>query len=681
MLSDKELLKQFQKHKDIDEYGNASQLDFSRRAHRFNSGDKGIYTADVSDGGEKRIIVFNKVKPYVDAVAGFFRQIRRQPEYSARVQNDEQQESLSEILSGASQYIRENANMDFYESAQDKEMLITGLGAIDTNILYETNPDGEVKAEVIEYDDLGFDPQARAPNLLDARWIRRRKKYSLDEALKRFKGSKADDFEAVTDNPEKKVFNPFDGQYTAIAIDTHSDEDDLVQVHYYQWWELQTYYRANNPLKQEDIDPLLAERMVMLLEIVKENRASVEDEYVKDDLFSFDPTADTLSMSPKIKNDVVEAFAQYGITLETQEYLKKCYYTAILSDTKVFKKFKSPNQEGFTIKVKTGDYDRECGVWYGLVRQLEEPNRYANKALTEILYTIAFNSKGGIMYEKGATDDPQRLEREYASTKAAIRVNDGALSGGQIQPKAQAALPTGFENVYDISNNSMGEVTGINKEFLGSSENKQVSALLEAQRIQQVSAVLANYIDSISLYTIEEARLMLTFIRQLADNRARPIEIKQQDGTRRIEYLRKELLAEEYDIKIGEMLSSPAQQAETGTILLTVAQQVALLGKDIYPVVVDYIPGVKFADRKRLQEILNPEMTPEQMQQQQMMQQITIAGQKAKISKDVADAEYKYASVDREKAETVRTIAEAHQKDMENQLAREIGVDKITVNI
>jgi len=681
MLSDKELLKQFTKHKDITDYGLSGQLEFSRRAHRFYDGDKGAYTAEVTDGGDRALIVFNKVKPYVDAISGFFRQIRRQPEYSARVQDSEQQQTYSEILNGASQTVRENGNMDFFESAQDKEMVITGIGAVDTNILYEMNPDGEVKEENIQYDDLGFDPQSRAPNLLDARWMYRRKKYSMDEALVRFQGSSEEDFEAVSDDMEKKVFNPFDGQYTAISLDDTAPDDNLVQVYYYQWWELEPYYRANNPIREEDMDPIIAERMVQLLNIVKDNRGEIEGEYVKDDLFSFDPTADTLAMSSAIKNDVVEAFKQFGITLETQKYLKKCFYTAILSDKKVFKKFKAPHQEGFTIKVKTGDYDNENNVWYGIVRQLEEPSRYGCKSLTEILYTIAFNSKGGVIYEKSAVDDPIRFERQYASTRAAIQVNDGALSGGAIQPKAQAALPTGWENVYQMANSSMGEVTGINKEFLGSSENRQVSALMENQRIQQATSVLANLVDSISLFTIDHARLLLTYIRQLAENRSRPIEIASPDGERRIEYLRKDILVEEYEIKIGEALESKAQQVETGTALLAVAERVMTLGKDIYPVVVDYIPGVKYADRKRLQQLLNPDPDPQQQQEQAAIKQMALAAQKAKIAQDVADTTYKTASTEKAKAEAARILVEADQKQMENQLIKKATVDNLSVSI
>lgn len=679
MLSDKALLKKFNKDKDITEYGLSLQFDYARRAHRFYSGDQGIYAAEVSSySGDKQVIVFNKVMPYVDAVSGFMRQLRRQPEYSARVQDNEEQQSLSEVLNAGSEYLRENANMDFYESDQDKEMLITGYGALDSNISYETNPDGEVKGELISYEDLGWDPQACAPNILDSRWIYRRRKYSLEEAEKRFKGAKPDDFDAVKDQYKQKVFNPFDGEYTAIAIE-NTNQEDLVQVYYYQWWELKTYYRANNPLLE--LEPALAQRMLALIDIIKENRANVEDEYVKDDLFTFDPQADTWSMSAEIKNDVVNGLKEFGIVLEVQEYLKKCFYTAIVSETKVFTKFKSPNQEGFTIKVKTGNYDKELKLWYGMVRQLQEPSRYANKALTEILYTIAFNSKGGVMYEKQAVDDPQRFERMYASTKAAIQVNDGALSGGWIQPKGQAALPTGFENVYEISNSSMGEVTGINKEFLGSSENKQVSALMEAQRINQASSVLAGYFDSISLFQIDSARLMLTWMRILADNRPRPIEVKNEDGTSRLEYLRKELLMEEYDIKIGEAKMSPAQQAETGNILLQMAQPLALIGKDIYPVVVEYIPGLKYADRKKLQQILNPDPNPQQLQEQQQLKQLTMAAQKAKIDKDVADATYKMVSVDREKADTAKVLTETHQIDMENQMIKRVPLDSINLSI
>lgn len=684
MLSNVDLIKQFTKHRNITEYGLSNQYEFAKKAHRFYSGDKGIYTAEITDDLSKRLIIFNKVQPYIDAVSGFMRQLRREPDYSARTDNDERQEELSAIYNAASSHYRDEANMDYYESAQDTEFLIAGYAVLDTNILYDENPDGRIAAELVCYKDVGWDPQARAPNLLDARWVFRRKKYSKEEALKRFKGSTEEDFPGVSDLDKQKMFNPFDGVYTAISIDSNTADEDLVEVWYYQWVELEKYYRANNPIwdLMENEAPEVVQRLITLLNLVKEKRSETLDQYAQEDVFAFDPTAPLLTMSPDIKGDVVEAFRQFGVVLEVQEYLKKCRYTAILTEKKVFRKFKSPDQHGYTLKFKTGHYDTEANVWYAMVRQLQEPARYANKALTEILYTIAYNSKGGVMYEKMAVDDPQRFEREYASTKAAIRVNDGALQQGMIQPKAQAALPTGYESVYEMSNQSMGEVTGINKEFLGSSENKQVSALLESQRINQVTSILAGYFDAISLYQLEHARLMMTYIRMLVQNRSRRINVEDARGRRWEEILTVDHFEIEYDLKIGEMPVSAVQKAQTGEILVNVAAQIsATTGKDIYGIVIDYIPGIKYEDRKRIQQILNPEPTPEQIQQQQAIAEINIEAQKAKISKDISDATYKQASADKARAEVARTLGEAEQKNMENRLLKQLPVDKLSVVI
>ena len=64
-----------------------------------------------------------------------------------------------------------------------------------------------------------------------------------------------------------------------------------------------------------------------------------------------------------------------------------------------------------------------------------------------MLYVIASNSKGGVIMEEGATSDLAKFEQQYAKTNGVVEVLSGALSGGKIRDKAQAALPTGFENI------------------------------------------------------------------------------------------------------------------------------------------------------------------------------------------------------------------------------------------
>jgi hypothetical protein len=329
-----------------------------------------------------------------------------------------------------------------------------------------------------------------------------------------------------------------------------------------------------------------------------------------------------------------------------------------------------------------------------MVTALREPAKYSNKALTEILYVIASNSKGGVMYEESAVEDPARFEQQWATTKSAIQVNDGALAGAKIQPKAQAALPSGYENVYSISNNSLGEVTGINKEFLGNAQSSQVSALLESQRITQTVSTLASYFDSIALYQKEHARMMITYIRILAENsQGRLVRILGDDGAVRFDVLSEERLAEEYDVDIGEAASTPAQKERTTQIMMDFADKLALLGQNVYSVAVQYLP-IKAADKRKLSEILAPKPpTPEQVEQQAQTQQLLVEGQLAKIAKDQSDALVNEAraaktaaevpkteaETDNTRADTLKTLQEGEQTSLENEALAQQPISGVEV--
>jgi len=693
--SDKKLLKQWQKHKQISEGALDEQHTEDRNNHAFHAGDRMAYTATVTDKSRRSMVVFNKVKPYIDAVTGFMVQLRRKPEYLARIMDDLQQQEYSAYLNAISDYARENANLDHLESRQDREMLITGVGAIDTDILYDTNPDGEIKSENIQFDDNYWDPQAREPNLLDARWVYRRKKFNREEATRRFPGSDPQEFVSFKDTQTNFVYNPSGGLYDKIAFGVGTANEDLVEVFYYQWWELQKYYRAKNPLFELE-DEFEVNQLGQLMEVMRTKREEEADKDDVEDYFEFDPFAEFLVMTPSIKKDMEAAFDRFDIDVDYQIHQKKVYYTAVFAGEEVLSKFRSPDQQGFTIKFKTGDYDYENERWFGMVAALKEPARYANKALTEMLYVIASNSKGGVMYEESAVEDPARFEQQWATTKAAISVSDGALSGGRIQPKAVASLPNGYENIHAISNTSLGEVTGINKEFLGNAQSTQVSALLESQRINQVVSTLACYFDAITLYQKEHARLMITYIRVLAENsEGRLVKIIGEDGAIRLDQISSERLAEEYDVDIGEAASSPAQKEKTTQIMIEFADKLAVFGKNVYPVTVQYLP-IKNTDKRKLLEILEPpQPTPEQKEQERQAQQIQIEGQMAQIAKDQGDALVKRiqaaktqveipkieAETDNTRADTLKTLAEGEQKDIENAIIKSRPISDIDLII
>jgi hypothetical protein len=694
MLNRKKVLEQFKSHQSLSEGNLAKQQTEARNSHRFHNGDTMAYTSSVQDKGRRISVTFNKVKPYIDAVAGFMVQLRRKPDYRARIMENQQQQSLSEYMNGISDYVRKNANFDQIESRQDREMLISGYAAVDTNILYEKNPDGEVWGENLRFSDVLWDSQAMEPNILDSRWVIRRKAFGMDEALQRFKGSTEEDFEGYTgDHNSSFNYNPAGGEYDKIAA-SGEQEEDLIQVHYYQYWHLENYYRADNPLYDIE-DPEQANMVSQLMMRVRDNRAEVSDEDVKEDIFAFDPTAEILSMTPTIKSDLALLFERFGLEFEPIKDLKRVYYTAIVSGQKVFQHFKSPDQQGFTIKFKTANYDANNRLWYGLVHTLREPSRYMNKALTEMLYAIAANSKGGVMYEESAVDNPKRFEQQYATTAAAIRVNDGAIAGGKIQPKAMPALPTGYENIYGLADAAIAESSGINKEFLGTANNSQVSALLESQRVNQVVSTLATYFDAISLYQIEHARMMVTFIKMIAENSEnRLISVIGQDGALNFEQLTQSRMVDEYDVDIGEAPTSPTQRSETAVFMMGVADKMALMGVNMYDMAIKYAPNIKESDKQQILQRMQPdpeqqaaqaEREQQQLQQQAIMNQAILDERAASTAQKIASAESTMASIgvdaDKKRAETTKVLAEAEQKDAENRAIETLPIGNINVTI
>ena len=305
--------------------------------------------------------------------------------------------------------------------------------------------------------------------------------------------------------------------------------------------------------------------------------------------------------------------------------------------------------------------------------QLREPSRYANKALTAILYVIASNSKGGVMYEEDAVADTKRFEQQWATTDAAIRVRSGALSGNKIQPKAQSQLPSGYDKVLDVAKSAMFETSGINPEFLGSSENKQVSALLEAQRIDQVTSTLATYVDSITLHGKEHACLMLTNMRTLSENNPDLLfTALGEDGATVFRQVNNSALLSEYQIDIQETPTTPVQKAHNLTVLMTFAQQMQLSGINISSALIDDLP-ISRSQKEKLKKLIDPQPTPEQLQQQQLQQNLAIqkarldmTEQETDIIKKKTETAKVQVDIPKIKAETVKILEDAEQTDLEN---------------
>jgi len=578
MISSKDLIKQFEHHYNISKQGLKGQYRHIQECQAFYSGDymayKDAYAFGRGSSRRLKEVQFNRVKPYVNSIVGFMAQQRRKPNYEARMKDKQEQLAYSDYLNGLSDYIRENAHADQIETKQDLDFIIGGVGVTDTMATIKSEvasrePNGEVLIERVDPLHAGWDPNSVETNLLDSKWVYRAKDYDVEEAEELF-NAEEEDFEFVdnVDDIENYRFNPFGGIQDKIGYEWSDPERRMVRVYFYQWFEVETYYRIENPIMQA---PELQGELISAFSVIEPEEG--------DEAFSTNLNGEIVTITKAKRKQVKEIYEFYGLEFNPMDEKRKVYYTAILSGNRVFSKFKSPTQQGFTMKFKTGDRDEVNKIWTGIVASMRDPQRYYNKSLTELMLIIASNSRGGVMYEEDAVDNVQEFEAQWAMNNAAVRVNSGALSGGKIQPKATAAMPSGYENILQISGDSLSAVTGIDESFFGAISGGNETAMLQRQRIKQATVSLALYFDAASLYATEQARMMLSYIRILAEaNSGRLFRVYDDDGQPLFEEMRSDFLVDEYDITIGEAPETPIQQEYYTQTLMGMAQSMQAIG-------------------------------------------------------------------------------------------------------
>lgn len=686
-LSNRHLSKQYQNTKDCQAFEAGDIMDYVRRVQ---------YTS--SSGGKKAAMVqFNRVKPYVNAVKGFMAQNRKRGKYTARMENSALQEQFSKYANALKDYLIENCNGAQVETQQDGDQLIAGYGAVETNLTYAdghstTDPNGEVQMGRLNPLAVGWDHTARGTNLLDARYVYYKETYNLDVAKALFDDSKDDDFEPVDADDDEGQYHYFDGgnydkERVSQGVEWADENDKEVKVYFYQWYQVEPFYRCSNPLEALTNPESKARGQVTLERIANE----VESE---DDMFAFDPAAEILSFDKEVKGELEEAFGEY---VEIFEYNRKVFYTAVLSGDHVFRATRSVSQQAFTIQFKTGDFDSKNQIWTGMVNPMKDPSIYYNKSLTELMFIIGANSKGGVLVEEGAVEDIQEFESQYAKTDAVVVVNDKAISEGKIKPKKEPFSPTGYESVISLVDASFAEVNGIDKSFLGSSENKMQTAALMRQQVKQVTSALACYFDAGILFQKTHSRVMLDLMRIYAENNdgVAMFEILGEDGSSEQVRVYADKLAVEYGISIVEAPQTQEEKLEFAEILSNMADKLMAVGdssgKVIYAIALKYLPIDK-ADIQQITKILMPDdkqVDPAYVQQlEEQLKQAMDEQSQAAVKKTLSSTALDMANIskievgnEKTQADKVKILEDANKISVETNMAQQATLKEVNINL
>lgn len=563
-------------------------------------------------------IVFNRAAVIISAVAGSEINNRTEVRFIPREIGDAKP---NEVITAGAEWFRDQASAEDEESQGFEDVLVCGIGWTETGLDFEEDDEGQPVTPRIDPLEMCWDRQARRKGLQDSRRFARVRVMATAEAQELFPGQDPRDIDcawitAHKDDDEEGETNPGD-QY-AHGEDADNYDPETVTV-------VQVQYQARATVV-EFVDEMGQRREVP---------ASRWDKMVK-----------LLPAAPAHRKKTVREWRQAflgadGILSENQPCPARSTFTPI-----------------------TGFWDRKDQMFYGLLRAMRDPQKYANKWLSQSLHIINSNAKGGVMYESGAVDDPRDFEDSWAAADAATMVKEGALTSGRIQPKPNVQMPAALMQLTEFAISAIRDASGVNMELLGLRDENQ-PGVLEYQRKQAAMTTLAKLFDSLRFYRKRQGEVILHFLRAhiaptgrlvrlLKEGQAQYVPLAMDDSTRK------------YDVIVDDAPSSPNEKEKTWSVVQAMMPllQNAGLGFEDWAKILEYSPlPSSFIDMVKEKAEQQKQQGPDPVEQ--MAQQLEIQKAQSEIAENMANAQLDNAKTQQIGIETqlapMRVAADLYQ--------------------
>ncbi len=494
-------------------------------------------------------VTFNRVGTIIDSVAGYEVNNRQETRFIPRKLGDS---PVNELLTGAAKWIRDECDAEDEESDAFLDLIVCGMGWTETCLDYAENDKGDVKINRMDPLEAVWDPAATKRNLGDATFVGRIRKLPRHEC------------EALVD---KTGSMPLGDMAPWTEISEEGDEPhDQTQAKFY------TNDQGGNIGDDQGDWTVFQLQWNEMGEVYK----------------VFDPNGQNMvEMAPERYRALSGQARKLGIPIRAEKIRRRLFKQAFFCGETVLSQGPCPDPKRFTLRCMTGKRDRNHGTWYGLVRAMKDPQKWANKFLSQIMHIVNSNAKGGIIAEAGAFEDQRQAEDTWADPTGITWAANGAIRDGRIKDKPQAQYPSGVDRLMEFAVTSIRDVTGVNVETLGLADRDQ-PGILEAHRKAAAMVILAPLFDSLRRYRKEQGRVLLCFITHyLSDGRLVRIE-----GPEMAQYvpLIHDDATIEYDVIVDDAPTSPNQKEQVFAILAQMMPMLLKANVPMPPDLLDYTP-------------------------------------------------------------------------------------------
>lgn len=640
--------------------------------HQWSEDDKILLSAQ-----HRPSVTFNRTAPIIKAICGLEVNNRQSVVYLPRKQGDG---GVDESRTNAAKWVRDQCSAEDEESEAFRDLTICGEGWTETRMDYDTRTEGQIVEERMDPLEMGTNEGASRSNYADARCIYRIRELDTDDAKALFdEPYDAQTMHAAWIDP---AVTPADGgtgnkkdypSETRAALERDSGRRTKVRLVQIQWWDRERVHLV----AQQDVDKL-QELSGPDFDKFK-SRADAMEQNDTDALSQHAADMETHAQGMAAHVAQSEADPVYAATVpppvpptpptptapqyQHAQVMRKVYYEAFLGSSMLGEPRKLDMGE-FQFKAMTGERDRTDKCFYGMVRDMFDPQMWANKWLSQTMHIMNTNAKGGIMAETDAFVNQRRAEKDWADNTKIIWVKPGSLEKNKIKERTPPPLPQGLGELMQFALSSLRDVTGVNLELLGQADREQ-AASLEAQRRQAAMTILATLFDSLRRYRKDQGRLTLKFVELLPEGTL--YGVLEQGQYKYVPLIKKGDI-NEYDVIIDEAPTSPDQKQAIWAITSQLLTQgiplpppaiIALLKYSPYPESV--VQEIKEAMGLGTQ--IPPDMLKQKLDQAEqalhvMEQHLQEALANAKTAEDKHTIEELKVDIEGYRAETERLAAE-----------------------